>query len=443
MRTHALPLILCSCPLFAQPAVLGHQDAKPREVYPEIAAFRVLRDPGIEWDWHLQIGFGHQMALDGDRLYLGAWKWGPNASINQYGTIGRVYVYNTKDGELINAVNPPINAENSFFGRTIDASSGIVSVNSELDKPPYGISLYGPDMQEFTGTLYSVNSVIAPPSHVRIYGDRVITWYGGLSVFAQEIDTGDTLHTFGVTINSGLDFPLHDPLEADEEVIAISDIISSPADPVSRVRVFDATSFDLLYMLEPLPTSRRRGCAIALNDDYLAVAIPNGSVRNTPGTNSGGVGLYDKMTGEPVWFFTPLDIDQDFGSAIAMNERFLCVAAFDTDDAYLIDLSNPERVFRLKYQYGAPNPNTTPVNARSIRMSEDVLVISNGENEAYMFRLDCPGDLNANQRVDHADVELYLNWFTSNDPRADLNTDGAIDQRDLSLLIEYAQLFCP
>jgi len=61
---------------------------------------------------------------------------------------------------------------------------------------------------------------------------------------------------------------------------------------------------------------------------------------------------------------------------------------------------------------------------------------------AYEFQADCPGDLDADRDVDHADLGILLGtWYTSDE--GDLDCDGDTDHADLGILLAHWGEGCP
>lgn len=430
----------------AQPVGLGTSDIELNVEYPEITAFRLLRSPGIEANYsHTDIGFGESISLDGERLYIGVPEWGPNASQGRRDSVGCVHVYDSLTGKLLNTLESPASMQFDYFGRQLTSAGGTVAIKAPQSTGASGLVLYDALLENQIGEISPQdpqNSVRFIPS--RAFGDRVLVWYrtssfnGFNDVSVHDLSTGAELHVFEVHDYSYLDFPLNDPFAFDDDVIVISDIPeSSDSQPYGRLRVFESQSYDLLYTLEPLGLPELFGAAVAVNDSYIAYTNPI-----DPATNRLSIALVRKETGEPVWYFSPLDQGQLFGYSVAMNERFVCAASLFDEHAYLIKIDDPERVYRLNYRYEPNHDHTRSVEAVNIEMDERSLVISNGRNEAYLFRLDCPADLDGDSLVGAADVSMFLNAFASGDPLADLDRDGVFDIYDVSLYAEYAALDC-
>jgi hypothetical protein len=88
------------------------------------------------------------------------------------------------------------------------------------------------------------------------------------------------------------------------------------------------------------------------------------------------------------------------------NARFV-------DDPHMADSGNP----------GAPGPPIVDMGG-------------------YEFQADCPGDLDADRDVDHADLGILLRAWEWSD-EGDLNCDGVTDHADLGILLANWGNVCP
>ncbi len=55
----------------------------------------------------------------------------------------------------------------------------------------------------------------------------------------------------------------------------------------------------------------------------------------------------------------------------------------------------------------------------------------------------CPADLQCDGVLDFFDVQLYLQWFAAQDPRADMNQDGVLDFFDVQIYLGLFSAGCP
>jgi len=286
---------------------------------------------------------------------------------------------------------------------------------------------------------------------IRLHGERalftvspVIGGGDGEGVtYLFDRDTGEELAQFESDPIIVSDFR-SEQLAIDNERIVIGDLeAADPGDPNSafgRVLVFDAQSFERLFTLLPDELTEGFGSAVAMNEDFIAVAQSRGPQASWGGY-VGTVDLFDKQTGEFVWRFTPLDEERMWGNAIAMNDRFVCVLSVWTHAAYLIEIDNPERVYRLGYP-----GYFLPIGGISVAMNERTLVVGDAslswENAALVYRLDCPADLDGDGELTWEDVSLFLGWFADGDPRADLTGDGVINFVDVHRFLEDSRAAC-
>ena len=55
----------------------------------------------------------------------------------------------------------------------------------------------------------------------------------------------------------------------------------------------------------------------------------------------------------------------------------------------------------------------------------------------------CPADLQCDGLLDFFDIQLYLQWFAAEDPRADMNQDGVLDFFDVQIYLGMFSAGCP
>ena len=125
---------------------------------------------------------------------------------------------------------------------------------------------------------------------------------------------------------------------------------------VGRAYLFDVETGERLLKFEPndLSPGSLFGCKVALSDKYALIGASRDHVK---GLNSGSAYLFDLVTGQQVYKFTP-DNDSErsyFGSSVALSQSQVLIGAVEPlnfqnetiGHAYLFDLETKEQLYKF------------------------------------------------------------------------------------------------
>lgn len=408
--------------------------------YPVLDPFFDLQAPEIEGQ--LNIEFGRSVVVQNGQLIVTIPRVDLGLPLPFNFNEGRVEIYDIKTGQLRDQIEPETAIINQRFGRTLGTTEQYTWVTSHAS--PSVIDIYDADMKNH---VYRIKlEPYAPISASSGYANRACVAFSpsnsqtdGVAVL-YNLSDGTPLASFEHGSAGFVDTSTQS-IAMDGTQIAVLNMDYNKDIPYmspGRVDVYNASTYELEYIIRPEEPSVGFGMNIAMNSRYIAV----GNVTSRGGSSTtryGNIELYDRTNGELVWRFVSRDTDLQYANTIAMNEKFIAVGSMWTNTVYLLSIEDPENVHRLgkdgrlfeRSRFGS-----------SLSMDEHILVVGSPtystRGAVFMYDIECRADMDGDGRNTFADVAEFLRLLEEQDPQADLNGDGMQNYFDISL---YLKLF--
>lgn len=291
-------------------------------------------------------GFGNGVALDGNRMVVGALFDNTNAS-----SAGRAFVMDANDGSLISILNHPSPSSVDFFGRRVALDGDIAGVGvSGDDDGGNGAGqafLYDATDGSFlralnhptpdVGTAFGL-SIAMDNGKVLVGspGDDVVRENAG-AAFLFDAQTGNLLHElrnvpgdvhsrndffgYSVDLSNGL---------------ALVGGVDNVNDSGSAV-LFDADTGDILFRFASPSNSNRFAASVAVNSHYVVIGAPEENADRID--DSGEVFIFRTTTGE--FLHSVIDptpaVDERFGASVALDGSSLLIGSGFGSEAFLFD----------------------------------------------------------------------------------------------------------
>ncbi len=310
-------------------------------------------------------GIGYQTAADGDLIVIGTNNLSSNA--------GEVYVMNAISGDLVTAVASPSPQVNELFGEQVAISGNRLVVSARL-RDIEGNSNVGQVyvFNAITGLLLSTLNTPQPSvngqfgAKVAIDGDLIVV-ADTTKVFLYSANSGNLLHAatgLGAIVSVAIDGSL---------------IVVGRSNGPSLVYEFNvnAQTLSLVHSLaSPIANGGLFGFKVAITGNHIAISAP---FDDELAVDNGKVYLFDRSTGNLLHTLnnpTPAADDQ-FGISIALNEKWIAVAAqnddsqaMDAGQVYLFDVITGQRLKTIRN----PTPDAGDLFSR-VSFAESRVVI--------------------------------------------------------------------
>tara|TARA_R110000744_G_scaffold116348_9_gene217571 strand:- start:2359 stop:3798 length:1440 start_codon:yes stop_codon:yes gene_type:complete len=436
-----------------------------------ISVAQIVSDSAILYDLRMQNGneFGHAMAIDGDLIVASGVR--ARATGSNFPT-GVVYVIDSSTNLIVSELFPPEHKYESLFGWSVDIDGNLVVVGAR-DSDTRG-NLAG-SAYLFNGNTGDLLFELIPSISEDLdkFGTSVAISDGLIAIGSRRsLNDHGRVHLFSAFTGEEL-LILHSPnpspndifggaVEFHDDFLAVgsagSDVVLENA---GAVYVFSTTNFELIHTVTPsdfdLEFGRGFGVAISAHSGIMAVsAIFDHDQRS----RSGAVYLYDIQSGNELRKIkseTPLE-GQHFGISIHLSKDMLVVGARDNYFGH-----NSGIVYMMSRHSGKQLARLAPDDGRQEYYIGQSVVATDGyevwagapghrepstnwETGAVYyfdcFGTICPADLSGDLRVNIDDVELFLNYYNTNQPEADFNGDNAFNYFDISAFLQNAYTNC-
>ncbi len=362
-------------------------------------------EPGLRFGW--------SVAATGQNVIAGALYGDEGVAFS-----GSVYVFSLSTGDFRFELTPTDAANSDFFGQAIAASGSrlLVGAFGDDDAGERSGSAYVFDL----GSGQQIRKLTASDAAAGDDFGEEVGLSGTLAVVgAPAVDTGVNLSTgaayiFDITTGQQLHkltSPDLDPLSVFGRAVAISGdlvVVGAPfADRVGTTSgaayVFNAVTGELLHELSPSTHSGGDffGWSVAISGNLIAVGAPEETI---DGVITGAGFVFDAQSGQELYRLTPSDADQfdNVGADVAVLGTQAWVSATGDDTL---------------------GPNT---------------------GAAYIFDITpCFADVNDDNTVDLADLNIILGNFGSTTSNGDTNFDGVVDLADLNRVLSEFGTDCP
>ena len=348
--------------------------------------------------------FGWDVAGTGQRLFVSAL----NSGIGSNET-GSVYVFSPFTGEQFGELVGSDTVEGDGFGLSIAASGARLLIGAPTDNSP----------AEEAGSAYIFN-------------------------------TGTNQQVFKLTAS---DASAVDRFGTDVAISGSLAVIGAPfADPLGGASgaayVFSATSGQQLQKLVPNDGASQDwfGFAVAVSGSLAVVGSPrdddNGSI-------SGSAYVFDAVTGEQLHKLTASDAGpgDGFGGSVAINGNLIVVDGGSPGSpgaAYVFDAETGQELYKLVASDGE---NGDALGYRVAVIGNRAVCSALNDDDAgsaYVFDITpCFADVNDDNTVDLADLNIVLGNFGNATTNGDTNFDGVVDLADLNRVLSEFGISCP
>jgi hypothetical protein len=408
--------------------------------------------------------FGHAVAIDADRMVLGA-----DHADGRTIDAGIAYLFNAASGIQLARITPTTGSPGAHFGTAVAIGGGVVAVGAPSeqvngiatgvvhvfradDGAPIG-RLLAPDGSagDAFGTSLAIDggmiAVGAPRRDDDGLDSGAVLIFDAASLIHRETirpDDGGFLKLFGMAVD--LD---------DGRLLVGAQGNSENGLLAGAAYLFDVESSLQLHKLlaQDGASNDFFGSAVALDGDLAAVGAWSKSVVFD---HSGAVYLFDAARGVQTERLVPADAgDRDhFGRSLALDGQRLAVGApgnddgvFESGSVYIYDLVTG----RPSTELIAPDRSAGDAFGVSVAIDGTWMVIGadgvdgagSASGSVYVLDLDggndppCPADIAQNDdRIDAADLGLLLSGWGDAGPGADLaHPFNRVDAADIGVLL--------
>ncbi len=358
--------------------------------------------------------FGTSVAASGQRAIIGA----PGANGPQ-SECGAVYLFDIQTGEQTDKFTASDAASFADFGNSVSVSGARLIVGAKND-------------------------------------DQANQNAGAAYIF--DLATGQQLHKLFASEPSSSDFF--------GSSVAISGnlaVVGAPGDDkpggligAGSAYVFDASTGERLRKLTPddQQFGSGFGTSVAISGNLIVV----GSAGGNASFFSGWAYVFDAVTGQQLHRLAPSEPDEfdRFGSSVAISGNFVVVGArdrfVDTDDggaAFVFDAQTGQQLFRL---FASDGEDFVDAFGSSVAVLGTRAFVGAPRGEgtvldygrSYIFDLTpCFADVNNDNTVDLADLNIVLGNFGQTTPDGDTNSDDVVDLADLNRVLSDFGTDCP
>ena len=324
--------------------------------------------------------FGNSVAISGNYAVVGS----PYESSPENFFTGVVYVFDTTTGTLLHTLRDPVNADNDHFGNSVAIDGNYIIIGAVLSESPPNYLLdvgrayiYDAVSGSLIHTLYDPNAYSTPNADyfgrsVAISGNYAIVGAtgeddasggGSGKAYIFDVTTGALLHTLdnpNAYSTGTIDyFGSEVAILGNRAVVTATSEDDAGGPSSGKAYVFEVATGTLLYTLDnpnaySTSASDYFGSAVALNSKYIFVAA-YAEDRLAPYTSVGAVYIFDIITGQFIQMLqTPYPYSNTyFGDAIAATDKYLVTSTsnFSGGVVHVYDTSSWEILASLS------NPN--------------------------------------------------------------------------------------
>ncbi len=461
----SLAAVLCCSLAHAQTAIGDFETAPLYQVeYPVFKPMHMIDSLALDADEGG--GFGSKVVLHGDRLLVGA-PWYYSESENGSDKSGIVVSYDSHSGELLSILEFAESGSYWNFGYGMGSVGELAWIGSTS---PYRFDLYNINNGTRVGSLSPDPAIegvaLCSSESSRFVCIQYLSNSETRTTVVFDSETSEELGRFDV---NGRHFKLTDTITEsvaiDDEQLFIQSFVESESEPgryFAQVDVYDTNTFEFQYAIRPDVETGAFGMSIDINSEYVAIASgynPAGYIDPTGqfDTRVGTVDLYDRSTGERVWRVTPRDtlrgssLGRLGATSIAMNDRYVAVGSIYQGSVYLISIDNPDLVYRMGDDEG--HAMRRGEFGASLAMSNDRLYVGAPEHiyevnhqlglgAVFVYNVGCLADLNGDSRYSSEDIAEFLDLFSDQDHRADLDQNGLYNFIDISEYLALLSFGC-
>jgi outer membrane protein assembly factor BamB len=423
----------------------------------------------VPWNLGEHGSFGFSIAANLTRTVTGT----PFIDLNNLSD-GAAYVHNTNTGQQLFRLLPNDKTDFARFGFSVAATGqraivGAPSVDGPVDNCG---AVYIFDIQ--TGeqdrklTASDAATFDAFGHSVSASGTRVIigalgnddngTSSGAAYVF--DMFTGQQLHKFTASdAASGDQFGRSVAISNNLAVVGARDDDYNGLINAGSAYVFNAFNGQQLHKLTPDQpvTSGNFGFSVAISGNLIVV----GSREDDGGFFEGAAYVFDAVTGEQLHRLSPPNLSSFdyFGESVAINGSLIVVGARGHNPdggggslgggaAFVFDAETGQELYRLTAsdrefddEFGK---SVAVLGTRAFvgaTREADSIVDTGG---SYIFDITpCFADVNDDNTVDLADLNIILGNFGNTTPNGDTNFDGVVDLADLNRVLNEFGTECP
>ncbi len=360
--------------------------------------------------------FGESIAIDNGIVAVGAGWHNDNGLAS-----GSAYLFDAATGAQVAKLLPNDGSLDDVFGMSVAIANGVVAVGAPGDDDN-GTSSGSVYLFDTTTGAQIAKLLPSDGASGDVFGRSVAIANGVVAVGA----TGDDDNGF----DSGSVY-LFDALDGTQIVKLLPD---------------DGAAYDEF------------GGSIAIDDNGIVAVGAKWDEDN--GTGSGSAYVFDASTGAQTAKLLPSDGGgwyYHFANSIAIDNGIVAVGSPQAEDngigsgsAFLFDASTGGQIVKLLPSDGAEWSgfgHSIAFDNGIVAVGAHLLVtrgsVQGGDGvfigAAYVFTspvAHCPVDLDGDGLVDFFDMQIFLNWYSSGDLRADFVADCVIDFFDLQLFLQ-------
>lgn len=434
--------------LCVAPAVAGTEDINEiRKIQP--------------WNLGNYATFGQSIAVNPTLIVTGA----PRSDLNGTDS-GAAFVHRTSTGQQLLRLSPEDGGQFDEFGYSVAATGQLAIVGAPFEGPSFTSrgAVYVFDIQ--TGeqlrklTAADADTFDAFGESVAVSGTRLLIGAPGDDVlnfgaaYIFDSTTGAELYKLTAEdAGEGDFFGNSVAISGTRVVVGSARDDHSGFDNVGSAYIFDAVTGEQVRKIlpeNPAETSYFGG-NVAISGDLIAVTA------SEPG--SGGVAyIFDAISGKQLQRLAPsvpLSFSFNAGS-VAINGNFVVIGARGDDDdgvvsgaALVFDARSGEEIYRLV----ASDAGIDDKFAASVAVLGTRAFVGSPTAEApvgpdsgtaYIFDITpCYADVNDDNAVNLADLNIILAAFGQTTPIGDTNFDGVVDIADLNQMLSEFGTDCP
>lgn len=274
------------------------------------------------------LNFGADFDISGDYMIVGA------PSLDGKETSGTAFLYDIKNETLIKELKMPTGSEDTNFGKSVEILDNKIYVSSFSDKS----KIYTFDMAgNSTGVIESPDGVKFLGSDITASGDNLIISAskeradgknGAGEVYVYDKNTNALKYTLkSPVVGNGNGFGTK--VEAYGNLLAVSEPMRFGDKGDNRsgnVHLFNSDTGEFIKSLKTsssLSAGDRFGSALAISDKFIAVAAEGD---DTEGKDTGAVYVFDKETGVELAKITKSG-SKEFGSSLAIKNNELLIGS--------------------------------------------------------------------------------------------------------------------
>ena len=383
--------------------------------------------------------FGASVAIDGNHILVGASRDNTNGT-----DIGQAHLFDATTGNLIFTFDDPTPTVRDGFGSSVAIDGNRVLVGARFDNTNVENISQG-QAHLFDATTGNLIFTLDDPTptfgdsfgiSVSVDGNHILIGANSDETFGNAVGqahlfdatTGNLLFTFNDPDPTGVDnFGESVAIDGNHALVGAinSDVVNDTND--GQAHLFDTTTGELIFTFDdPTPTGADRfGASVAIDGNHILVGA---SRDNTNGIDVGQAHLFDATTGNLVLTFddpTPTVSDK-FGGSVSIDGNRVLIDAPDDD-------SNGSNAGQA-HLFSIPGPNSLAgdFDADGNVDGDDV--------DFYIGNLDQPAtgelaqlDLDGDGDVTLADHDLHVTTLvvTSNGATGallgDVDLDGGVD----------------